>query len=109
MLQAAIQNNRNNTTRFIVLSNRSMYRKDAGKITVAFELPHRSGTLYNALGHFIFNGVNLMMIESRPIPGKKWEYRFFIDIEGNLADAAIRNALSGLAAEVLHLRILGNY
>lgn len=109
VLQAAIQNNRNNTTRFIVLSNRSMYRKDAGKITVAFELPHRSGTLYNALGHFIFNGVNLMMIESRPIPGKKWEYRFFIDIEGNLADAAIRNALSGLAAEVLHLRILGNY
>ena len=74
-----------------------------------FELPHRSGTLYNILGHFIFNGVNMRMIESRPIPGRSWEYRFFIDIEGNLADAAIQNALNGVAAEAQNMRILGNY
>ena len=51
----------------------------------------------------------MRMIESRPIPGRSWEYRFFVDIEGNLADAAIRNALNGVAAEAQNMRILGNY
>lgn len=109
VLQPAIQNNQNNTTRFIILSNRPIYRSDASKVSITFELPHRSGTLYNILGHFIFNGLNMRMIESRPIPGRSWEYRFFIDIEGNLKDAAIRNALNGCGAEASNMRILGNY
>lgn len=109
VLQPEIQNNKNNTTRFIIISRRPLYRKDAAKVSITFELPHRSGTLYNILGHFIFNGVNMRMIESRPIPGRSWEYRFFIDIEGNLADAAIQNALNGVAAEAQNMRILGNY
>lgn len=109
VLRSGIQNNKNNTTRFIILSRRPLYRKDAGKVSITFELPHRSGTLYNILGHFIFNGVNMRMIESRPIPGRSWEYRFFIDIEGNLADAAVQNALNGVAAEAQNMRILGNY
>ena len=109
VLRPEIQNNKNNTTRFIILSKRPLYRKKASKISITFELPHRSGTLYNILGHFIFNGVNMRMIESRPIPGRSWEYRFFVDIEGNLADAAIQNALNGVAAEAQNMRILGNY
>ncbi|MCI8658872.1 MAG: prephenate dehydratase [Lachnospiraceae bacterium] len=109
VLQPEIQNNKNNTTRFIVLSKSPIYRRDAAKISITFELPHRSGTLYNILGHFIFNGVNMRMIESRPIPGRSWEYRFFVDIEGNLADAAIQNALNGVAEEAQNMRILGNY
>ena len=109
VLRAAIQNSESNTTRFIIFSSRPIYCRDASKVSIAFELPHRSGTLYNILGHFIFNGVNMRMIESRPIPGRSWEYRFFVDIEGNLADAAIRNALNGVAAEAQNMRILGNY
>ena len=61
------------------------------------------------LGHFIFNNVNMVMIESRPIPGRNWEYRFFVDIEGNLEDAGVTNALNGIAQEALNMRILGNY
>lgn len=109
VLQPCLQDSKNNTTRFIVLSNRPIYRKDASKVSITFELPHRSGTLYNILGHFIFNGVNMRMIESRPIPGRSWEYRFFVDIEGNLSDAAIQNALNGVSAEAQNMRILGNY
>ena len=109
VLCPAIQNSQNNTTRFIILANRPIYRSDAAKVSIAFELPHRSGALYNILGHFIFNGLNMRMIESRPIPGRSWEYRFFIDIEGNLKDAAIRNALKGCGAEASNMRILGNY
>lgn len=109
VLQPSIQNNRNNTTRFMILSSRPIYREDASKVSICFELPHRSGSLYNMLGHFIFNGVNMVRIESRPIPGKNWEYRFFIDLEGNLQDAGLRNALDGIAAEAGNLRIFGNY
>ena len=49
------------------------------------------------------------MIESRPIPGRSWEYRFFVDVEGSLSDAKIRNALKGISEEAVSLRILGNY
>ncbi|MEW4411312.1 prephenate dehydratase [Clostridium sp. AN503] len=109
VLKPSIQNNQGNTTRFIILAKEAVYRKDAGKISLCFELPHHSGTLYNMLGNFIFNHVNMMMIQSRPIPGRNWEYRFFVDIEGNLEDAAVENALKGIAEEALNMRILGNY
>ena len=109
LLKPSIQNNQGNTTRFVILANRKVYQKDAGKISLCFELPHTSGSLYNMLGNFIFNHVNMMMIESRPIPGKNWEYRFFVDIEGNLQDAGVKNALRGIGAEAQNFKILGNY
>lgn len=109
LLKPFIQNNQGNTTRFVILANRKVYQKGAGKISLCFELPHTSGSLYNMLGNFIFNHVNMMMIESRPIPGKNWEYRFFVDIEGNLQDAGVKNALRGIGAEAQNFKILGNY
>ncbi len=108
-LKKSIQNNHGNTTRFIILANRKVYRADAKKVSICFELPHTSGSLFNMLGHFIFNHVNMMMIESRPVPGKNWEYRFFVDIEGSLHDAGVTNALRGIGAEALNFKILGNY
>ncbi len=108
-LKKSIQNNHGNTTRFIILANRKVYRADAKKVSICFELPHTSGSLFNMLGHFIFNHVNMMMIESRPVPGRNWEYRFFVDIEGSLQDAGVTNALRGIGAEALNFKILGNY
>ena len=109
VLRSSIQNNKHNTTRFMILSKKPVYRADASKVSICFELPHRSGTLYNMLGHFIFNGVSMVMIQSRPVAGRDWEYRFFIDLEGNLEDARIQNALRGIAAEARNMRIFGNY
>ena len=57
----------------------------------------------------IYNGLNMTKIESRPIPGKTWEYRFFVDFEGNLRDSAVKNALRGMEAETSYLKILCNY
>ena len=74
-----------------------------------FELPHESGSLYNILSHFIYNDLNMTKIESRPVEGKQWEYRFFVDFDGNLEDAAVKNAIRGLREEARNLRILGNY
>lgn len=48
-------------------------------------------------------------IESRPIPERNWEYRFFVDFEGNLNESAVKNALLGIEQEAVSLRVLGNY
>ena len=48
-------------------------------------------------------------IESRPIPERNWEYRFFIDFEGNLAQPSVRNALRGIREEATNMKILGNF
>lgn len=74
-----------------------------------FELRHEAGALYDVLGNIIFNGLNMLNIESVPIKDKAWEYRFFVDVEGNLSDANIKNMLSGMSEETLRLKILGNY
>lgn len=82
--------NDQNVTRFIIVSAHPVYEKSAAKVSVCFELPHESGTLYNMLSHFIYNGLSMTKIESRPITGKKWEYRFFVDFEGNLEEPAVK-------------------
>ena len=104
-----INDEEDNSTRFIVVTNQKIFLKDASKISIEFELPHESGSLYNILSHFIYNDLNMTKIESRPMEGKSWEYRFFIDFEGNLADPAVKNAIRGLREEGRNLRILGNY
>lgn len=109
VLDENINDNKKNTTRFIIVSRKKQYRKDAQKISICFEIPHESGSLYNILAHFIFNDLNMTKIESRPIPGRNWEYRFYVDFEGNLSEPAVRNALMGIEKESNHLRILGNY
>ena len=98
-----------NSTRFVVISRRKCFVKTAGKISICLELPHECGSLYNILAHFDYNGLNMTKIESRPIPDRPWEYRFFIDFAGNLREPAVRNALGGIAQEAVSLRLLGNY
>ena len=98
-----------NSTRFIIVTNQKIFRKDAKKISICFEVPHESGSLYHMLSHFIYNNLNMTKIESRPIPERSWEYRFFVDLDGNLADGAVKNALRGLREEALNMKILGNY
>ena len=98
-----------NSTRFIIVSRKPEYEEKAGKISICFETPHTSGSLYNILSHFIYNNLNMFGIQSRPIPGRNWEYRFFIDFEGNLNDSAVKNALRGIREEATNMKILGNY
>lgn len=109
VLAEGIQNNTSNSTRFIIVTGQKVFRKNAGKISICFEIPHKSGSLYKTLSHFIYHNLNMNKIESRPIQGKTWEYRFFIDFEGNLMDREVQNALIGLTSETERLRILGNY
>ena len=109
VLQQGVNQEEDNSTRFIIVTNQKIFRKDAGKVSICFELPHQSGSLYHMLSHFIYNNLNMCKIESRPIEDRNWEYRFFIDFEGNLADSAVKNALRGLRDEARNMKILGNY
>lgn len=109
VLEGNINDEPNNSTRFIVITNQKIFLQDASKISICFELPHESGSLYHILSHFIYNDLNLTKIESRPVEGKSWEYRFFADFEGNMGDAAVKNAIRGLREEARNLKILGNY
>lgn len=109
VLVDGINDQPDNSTRFIVVTNQKIFLKDASKISIRFEVPHVSGSLYRILSHFIYNDLNMSKIESRPIAGKKWEYMFFVDFEGNMEDAAVKNAIRGLREETRNLKILGNY
>lgn len=109
ILKQGVNQSDTNSTRFIIVTNQKIFRKDAGKVSICFEVPHESGSLYHMLSHFIYNNLNMCKIESRPIEGRNWEYRFFIDFEGNLVDGAVKNALRGLRDEARNMKILGNY
>lgn len=104
-----INHNENNSTRFIIVTNQKIFLKDASKISICFEVAHESGSLYHLLSHFIYNDLNMTKIESRPVEGRNWEYRFFVDFDGNMADGAVKNAIRGLREEAKSLKILGNY
>lgn len=109
VLVEGINDEPNNSTRFIVVTNQKVFLKEASKISICFEVPHESGSLYHLLSHFIYNDLNMSKIESRPVEGKNWEYRFFVDFEGNLGEPAVKNAIRGLREEARNLKILGNY
>lgn len=109
ILKKGVNQSDTNSTRFIIVTNQKVFLKDAKKISICFEIPHESGSLYHMLSHFIYNNLNLCKIESRPIEERNWEYRFFVDFEGNLADGAVKNALRGLRDEARNMKILGNY
>lgn len=108
-LKRAINQNEGNATRFIIITNQKIFLKDADKISICFEVPHSSGSLYRILSQFVYNDLNMTKIESRPVEDRTWEYRFFIDFEGNLLDPAVKNAIRGLREEAKNLKILGNY
>lgn len=109
VLKKGVNQSSTNSTRFIIVTNQKIFLKDAKKVSICFEVPHESGSLYHMLSHFIYNNLNMNRIESRPIEDRNWEYRFFIDFDGNLSDSSVKNALRGLREEAREMKILGNY
>ncbi len=109
ILKKGVNQSSANATRFIIVTNQKIFLREAKKVSICFEVPHESGSLYHMLSHFIYNNLNMNRIESRPIEGRNWEYRFFIDFDGNLSGNAVKNALRGLREEARNMRILGNY
>lgn len=109
ILKAGISDLDNNTTRFVVVTKNRKFVKNAQKMSIVFETANEAGTLYNLLSHIIYNGLNMNKIESRPIEGRQWEFRFFVDFVGNIDDPRVMNALRGIEEEAVSIKLLGNY
>jgi chorismate mutase / prephenate dehydratase len=109
VIQADIEDNRDNITRFAILGNQKPARTGNDKTSIMMQIPHRSGALAEAMQLLSSNRVNLTWIESFPIPGNNNEYLFFIEIEGHQEDPNVANGLEHLSKHTLRLEILGSY
>lgn len=109
ILERNIENISTNCTRFIVISKKLFLPEDAQKISLCFSLPHRTGSLYGVLARFAAAGLNLTKIESRPIPGRNFEYDFYLDFTGNVHDERTLSLLCALYDELPRFSFLGNY
>ena len=107
ILARGINHNAQNTTRFVVASPRLELRPGADKVSTLFVLPHEAGSLHEVLTVFSVHGLNLMKLESRPMPGRSWEYMFFLEFTGDPGDPAVGDALHELAQTTGEFRVLG--
>ena len=104
-----IQNEAENTTRFVVISREAILPEDANKISLCFSLPHVTGSLSSVLQRFAMAGLNLTKIESRPLPGKNFEYDFYLDFTGNIHQPGTLDLICSLCDELPRFSFLGNY
>ncbi len=109
ILQANIQNDKSNMTRFMVISKEMICPENSNKVSVIFTLNHQVGTLYNMLQIIRQSQINLVRIESRPMKKENWQYYFYLDFEGNIREERIKRALEKMKANCNTLRVLGNY
>lgn len=100
-----------NFTRFICISKKDEIYADASKFSVMMSLPHRAGALSDVLVKFSSVGVNLTKLESRPVPGSDFEFRFIFDFEASPHDPKVVKLLAGFAddPEIEHFTFLGAY
>lgn len=109
ILSENINNNKSNTTRFVIISKELKVNSKCNKISVVLSTKHQAGALYEALRHFALNNINLLKIESRPVQHTPWEYYFYIDFEGNIQDANICSTIEKMKTDCPHFKLLGNY
>ena len=109
ILAKNIHDNNNNHTKFVIISKNLESSKESNKITVSFSLENRAGSLYNLLGHFVKNNLNMIKIESRPSNGELWEYVLYVDLEGNINDEKVKNAIKLIKEETRYFKLLGCY
>ena len=109
ILREHLEDNTENYTRFWLLSPSEAEPPDADKLSLFFQLDHRPGALLRALEPFARRGINLLKIESRPVHGKPWQYRFYLDLQAARSNPEAGAALGELEKEVVDLRILGSY
>ena len=109
ILACPINHNPANFTRFVAVSPSLELRSGRDKIAAVFTLPHQTGSLHEILTVFAVHGLNLQKLESRPIPGRGWEYRFFVEFTGDLTTLNMEGTLHELSQLSADLRILGNF
>jgi prephenate dehydratase len=117
ILQEHLEDDRENYTRFFLLAPAAAQPPHlaatataaADKISLVFQLAHKPGALHHALEPFARRNINMMKIESRPVHGRPWQYRFYLDLQAAASDPEFAAALAELAQYSVELKVLGSY
>ena len=109
VVAASIQDNEENVTRFAVIGDEVLDRSGRDRTAILLQVPHKPGSLADALGVFKKNRLNLTWIESFPLPGPVGGYLFFLDFEGHSSDTRTQRALEALEKQAIRLEVLGSY
>ena len=109
LLASNIEDEPNNTTRFLVLGNYQPKATGRDKTSLVLSAPNRAGAVYEMLTPFANRGVSMSKFESRPSKIAIWEYLFFIDIDGHADDANVAEALVEVRTIAGYVKVLGSY
>ncbi len=104
-----VEDNPDNTTRFLIISKKTVSPSGDDKTSLLISTPNKSGSLHQLLKPFADNGVSMSRIESRPSRLTNWEYVFFIDINGHVEDEKVSRCLDIVKSEASMFKILGSY
>jgi len=109
ILEADLQDNSANVTRFLVLGRQCSPPTGKDRTSVMFGIAHEVGALHRALAAFRQHRLNMTKIESRPSKKKAWEYYFFVDCDGHMNDRRVAKAIERLEAQCNFVKVLGSY
>jgi prephenate dehydratase len=112
ILQEHLEDDPENYTRFFLLAATAEAPQEfpaPDKISLVFQLAHKPGALHHALEPFARRNINMMKIESRPVHGRPWQYRFYLDLQAAAGDPEFAAALAELAQQAVELKVLGSY
>jgi chorismate mutase / prephenate dehydratase len=109
VIESSVQDNPNNTTRFLVIGHRTSPRTGDDRTSLMFSLQDKPGALFSAIEPFKRLKINMSKIESRPSKRKAWEYFFFVDIDGHTDDVPVKEALAELEKHCTFVKVLGTY
>ena len=109
VVEADIQDNSTNTTRFLVLGRQCSPATGKDRTSIMFSIPHQVGALHTALAPFRKYRLNMTKIESRPSKRKAWEYFFFVDCDGHGDDKRVAKAIVDLQEHCTFVKVLGSY
>ena len=109
VLASAVQDSGNNHTRFICITNKLEIYPGADRTTLMIVAPHKPGSLYRILSRFNALGINLLKLESRPIPDRDFEFMFYFDLEAPVYSESFAQLLSELERECDEFTYLGSY
>lgn len=109
IVASSIQTFPENYTRFGVISRRAEPLGAPNKTSLVLGVGHRAGSLYACLGAFAERHLNLSKLESRPRPGRVWEYMFYLDVQAALDHPQMTEALAAAGEHATFTRVLGTY
>jgi chorismate mutase/prephenate dehydratase len=109
VVASAVQDNGNNHTRFICITNKLEIYPGADRTSLMLVTPHKPGALFRILSRFNALGINLIKLESRPIPDRDFEFMFYFDLESSVYSPKLADLLSELEQECEEFTYLGSY